>query len=78
MLKAVPALGARDLGLTLTLDAMWPEGLGGLEAWRRLLSGLPRLTTAAKKGRRNQTTGRSNPVWEESEFGVRRKISAGI
>ena len=32
MLKAVPALGARDLGLTLTLDAMWPEGLGGLEA----------------------------------------------
>ena len=41
---------------------------------------LPGLTMAAEKVRRNQTTHRYNPVWEESEMGLWRKIRgrAGI
>ena len=32
----------------------------------------------AKKVRRNRTTGRCNPVWEELKIGLQRKIPARI
>ena len=35
---------------------------------------LPGLTMAAEEGRRNRTTGRCKPVWEELEMGLQRKI----
>ena len=39
---------------------------------------LPGLTMAAEKGRSDQTTSRCNPVWEELEMGLWRKIHKRI
>ena len=37
---------------------------------------LPGLTMATKKGRRDQSTDRCNPLWKESEMGSQRRSGA--
>ena len=81
MLIAVPAsLRAREMAVTLTQTA---AGGGPLvTALLQCLGGssyitgpsLLGLTMAAEKGRRNQSTGRCNPLWEELEMGLQRKL----
>ena len=84
MLTAVPAaLRTREMGVILTLDAAGggPQVTApGQEAWRWLpyvmWPRLAGLTTAAKKGRRNQITSRCNLLWKELEMGLWMKILA--
>ena len=58
--------------------SLWDGRDSSLEAVSSVTSShLPRLTMAANKGRRNQSTGRCNPLWEESEMGLQRKIHPG-
>ena len=70
MLMAVP--GARDMGVTLTHDA------AGRQSPAHHRTKPAQLTMAAKTGRRNQSTGPCNHLWDESEMGLQRKIHTGI
>ena len=53
-----------------------PEQLGGGSYFTE--PRFPGLTMAAERGRRNQTTGKCDPVWGEWEVGLWRKIHTGV
>ena len=68
-------LRAREVGMTLTCEAISWRGFQNLQehfGGSSYITGphFPGLTMAANKGRRKQTTGRCDPLWEELEMGL--------